>query len=65
MQSEQTTPTDVPNCGLTDDFNSFLQSNGYSSYGFNRTDIKCGSFGGREDSSQKINKIPVIFIHDN
>lgn len=52
-------------CGFTDDFKSFLNSNGYGSYGFERSDIKCGAYGGRSNSGDKINKTPVIFIHGN
>jgi hypothetical protein len=38
---------------------------GYGNYSFNRTDIPCASFGGRDNSSQNLKKTPVIFIHDN
>lgn len=38
---------------------------GYGTYGFERSDIKCGTFGGKSSSSQKIKKTPIIFIHGN
>ncbi len=50
--------SDTLDCGLTDDFIKFLDFKGicnihlgYSSYNFNRTDVKCGSYGGRRTSS--------------
>lgn len=53
-EQASTSVTDVPSCGLTDDFNDFLESNGngngksgYSNYTFNRTDLPCASYGGR------------------
>lgn len=38
---------------------------GYSTYQFDRPDIKCGAFGGKTDSTQKLKKIPVVFVHGN
>lgn len=38
---------------------------GYSEYSFNRSDIKCGSYGGKKSSNDKMVKIPIIFIHGN
>lgn len=38
---------------------------GYSTYQFDRPDIKCGSFGGRTTAGQKLKKTPIIFIHGN
>jgi len=34
-------------CGFTDDFKKFLNASGYSSFDFERSDIKCGAYGGR------------------
>jgi pimeloyl-ACP methyl ester carboxylesterase len=50
---------------LTDNFNSWLNANGYGSFNFQRTDIQGGSFGGKADDSDTIDKDPVIFIHGN
>jgi len=44
---------------------SFLNSNGYSQYNFNRQDIQCASFGGKLYPFQTIDHTPIIFIHDN
>jgi hypothetical protein len=38
---------------------------GYSNYGFDRPDLKCPSYGGKASASEKIKKVPVIFIHGN
>lgn len=34
-------------CGFTDHFQSFLSKSGYGTWGFERTDIKCGAYGGK------------------
>ena len=41
-------------CGFTADFQNFLSKNGffssnlgYSKWGFDRTDLKCGAYGGK------------------
>ena len=50
--------------GLTPHFINWLNSNGYSSYSFNRSDLSGGSYGGRSLSSDNgSGKQPVIFIH--
>lgn len=36
-------------CGFTDHFQKWLQSNGYSSMKFDRPDLKCPSLGGKTD----------------
>jgi triacylglycerol lipase len=38
---------------------------GYGQYQFNRTDIKCGSYGGRKTANEKIVNKPIIFLHGN
>ena len=43
----------------------YLSISGYSEYSFNRSDIKCGSYGGKKSSSDKVMKTPIIFIHGN
>lgn len=57
-------PTDLE-CGFTTHFSTFLQDKGYGSWGFDRSDLKCGSFGGKDTAKETIEKIPVIFIHGN
>lgn len=42
-----------------------LSYSGYSTFQFERPDIKCGTFGGKSSSTQKLKKTPVIFIHGN
>ncbi len=37
----------------------------YSSWDFDRNDLKCASFGGKANSTDKISKTPIIFIHGN
>jgi len=50
--------------GLTDDFSRWLNDTGlYEPYGFNKTHIYGGSFGGREFTDQKLVKRPVVFVH--
>ena len=44
---------------------TLLFYSGYSTYQFERSDIKCGTFGGRTTAGQKLKKTPVIFIHGN
>ena len=38
---------------------------GCSKYSFNRSDLKCGTYGGKETDETKIEKTPIIFIHGN
>ncbi|QRM88606.1 lipase [Lacinutrix sp. WUR7] len=51
--------------GITSDFQSWLQSNGYGSYDFLRNDLEGGSFGGKINMTDQIINQPVIFIHGN
>jgi triacylglycerol lipase len=44
---------------------NYLIYPGYSTYKFDRPDIKCGNFGGKLSATQKLKKIPVIFVHGN
>lgn len=53
------------NCGFTEDFSNFLKNNGYSSWNFDRPDLKCAAFGGKASADDKIVKTPVIFVHGN
>jgi len=50
---------------LTADFSSWLNTNGYGSYGFERTDLVGGAYGGKSTSGDKITHEPVVFIHGN
>ncbi|TKR76542.1 hypothetical protein L596_017665 [Steinernema carpocapsae] len=55
-----------PKGPLTNDFVDWLIANGYESENFERSDIgPNGSFGGRKEPNEQINKQPVIFIHGN
>jgi triacylglycerol lipase len=54
-----------PAYGLSADFRSWLTANGYGSYGFARTDVPGGSYGGRVFAGQAVVNQPVIFIHGN
>ena len=54
-----------PAYGLSSDFRNWLSANGYSSYGFERTDVPGGSYGGRAFAGQGVVNHPVIFIHGN
>ena len=52
----------VSNAQLTSHFQTWLNSNGYSSYDFNRGG---NSYGGRASASDSVVNQPVIFIHGN
>jgi hypothetical protein len=54
-----------PAFGLSTDFRNWLTANGYSSYGFERSDVPGGSYGGRAFAGQAVVRQPVIFIHGN
>ncbi|CDW91555.1 lipase [Stylonychia lemnae] len=50
--------------GLSDHFIKFLDINkNYYPYNFNRTYYFGGSFGGKENDSTPINRVPVVFVH--
>ena len=55
----------LSNVKISNDFENWLITNGYSNYNFTRNDISGGSFGGKKNASQLIKKQPVIFIHGN
>ena len=38
---------------------------GYSSWGFDRSDLKCAAFGGKATAKEKLTKVPVVFVHGN
>ena len=54
-----------PAFGLSTDFRNWLTANGYGSYGFERSDVPGGSYGGRAFAGQAVVRQPVIFIHGN
>lgn len=54
-----------PAGGLTSDFRSWLQANGYNAAAFARDDLAGGSFGGRAFAGEALVNQPVIFIHGN
>ncbi|MCU0687626.1 MAG: lipase family protein [Polyangiaceae bacterium] len=54
-----------PASGLTSDFRSWLQANGYDAAGLARDDLDGGSFGGRAFAGEALVNQPVIFIHGN
>ncbi|CDW84125.1 lipase [Stylonychia lemnae] len=50
--------------GLTDHFIQFLNLNkNYYPYNFNRTQFFGGSFGGKDNDTSPITKVPVVFVH--
>jgi hypothetical protein len=51
--------------GLTKDFTTWLSANGYASYGFQRSDLIGGSYGGKASATDTVVHEPVIFIHGN
>ena len=51
--------------GLTSHFSSWLKTNGYSSYNFDRTEFDGGAFGGKSSDSEVLKHNPVIFYHGN
>ncbi|WP_452230449.1 MULTISPECIES: lipase family protein [unclassified Lacinutrix] len=51
--------------GITSNFQSWLQANGYANYDFLRDDLVGGSFGGKINATDQIVNQPVIFIHGN
>jgi len=52
--------------GLTEDFRTWLNHNGYKRFHFPRNDLgRQGSYGGRLFSGQEIRHDPIVFIHGN
>jgi triacylglycerol lipase len=51
--------------GLTPHFSQWLKANGYGSFGFERTDLVGGAYGGKTSNSDVISHKPVIFFHGN
>jgi len=51
--------------GLTQDFQTWLQNNGYGNYSFERSDLTGGAFGGKSGPNDTITHKPIIFVHGN
>ncbi|MBC7797633.1 MAG: lipase, partial [Pyrinomonadaceae bacterium] len=52
--------------GLTSDFRSWINANGYGGYDFARDDLNgYGSYGGKSSPGDSVINQPVIFIHGN
>lgn len=51
--------------GLTPNFRTWLQRNGYGAWAFARDDLAGGSYGGRGEPSQTLGHDPVVFVHGN
>jgi triacylglycerol lipase len=47
------------------DFTNWLNNNGYATSMFENTNIQGSAFGGKQNPSDQVNNIPVIFIHGN
>lgn len=50
---------------LSDHFSSWLEAHPRFDEGLIRADIVGGSFGGKEDDSEEIHHIPIVFVHGN
>lgn len=51
--------------GLTPHFSAWLQANGYGQWGFERTDLVGGAYGGKASDSDPIKHTPIVFFHGN
>ena len=50
--------------GLSEHFISWLNDTAwYEPYGFNKTGVFGGSFGGKESENDRIKRRPVVFVH--
>lgn len=63
--SAKTVTPNASTAGITPHFQNWLQANGYGSYGFERSDLVGGSYGGKQNDSDTVVNQPVIFIHGN
>lgn len=50
---------------MTPHFSRWLKANNYEKYGFERSDLEGGAYGGKNSDSDSIKHEPVIFIHGN
>lgn len=51
--------------GLTPDFRTWLEANGYGPWEFARDDLEGGSYGGRGSPEETLKHEPVVFVHGN
>lgn len=51
--------------GLTPHFSAWLKNNGYGQFGFERTDLVGGAFGGKTSDDDVLKHNPVVFFHGN
>ena len=51
--------------GLSADFRTWIEENGYAHFDFPRDDLAGGSYGGREFADQPLQNQPVVFVHGN
>lgn len=65
LRKTTTSERSLGGISLTTDFQNWLNTNGYGSYEFVRTDITDDSYGGRTTAQQAVTRQPVIFIHGN
>ena len=49
--------------GLTADFKTWLDKNGYADQNYMRADLVGGSYGGKANATQQLKKRPIVFIH--
>lgn len=53
-------------CGLTPDFQAFLEARGYERFDFARRDLEgCSAIGGRSRPAEVVRRQPVVFVHGN
>jgi triacylglycerol lipase len=51
--------------GLTPHFIKWLNANGYGSYGFERSDLVGGAYGGKESDDDSVTHNPIVYFHGN
>lgn len=56
---------EVDAIGLSEDFRTWLEENGYESHDFARAELAGGSYGGKLHPNDLVTRDPVIFIHGN
>jgi len=50
---------------ITENFQNWLNANGYNDWDFARTEIVNGSYGGKANDSDVITRQPVVYVHGN
>lgn len=51
--------------GLTTHFKDWLSNNGYGHFGFDRSDLAGGAYGGKESDDDVVTHTPVVYFHGN